>query len=222
MRLLAQIVLLTALVGCASPYRTVYTSAEGDYYIEERAAQSAYYVPDSVLYAGIGFDPWWITANPSRSFIYYNPGYYAHYLSAWYELMYSPFYGYYGGYHSNWCPPYRIHRGRSPAGASPIADRSFPAPFIDNREISNGKDFWRQGNNKSFDRLIKPGNATANKSLTQPRSMTSFMNTPGNSSMSAPGISKGRSSGFGSPALSSAPVDRSIKMSGSSRGRDKQ
>lgn len=222
MKFLVQIFLLTALAGCASPYRTVYTSPEGNYYIEERAAQSTYYIPDSVMYAGIGFDPWWITANPSLSFIYYNPAYYQYYLSAWYDLIYPPYFGYYGRYYSNWCPPYRGRHGHSSSGANGIADGFIPAPHFDYSEMNSRKDSWRQSNNKSFDRMIKPGNVAAYKSMAEPRSMKPFMNAPGNPSVPAAGISNDRSSGFGSPALSSAPVDRGIKMSGSSRGRDKQ
>ena len=37
MRLLIAIFLLVVLFGCAAPFRTVYTSPEGDYYIEESA-----------------------------------------------------------------------------------------------------------------------------------------------------------------------------------------
>jgi hypothetical protein len=221
-KLLVQIFLLTALAGCASPYRTVYTSPEGDYYIEERAAQSAYYVPDSVMYAGIGFDPWWIIANPSLSFIYYNPGYYQYYLAAWYDLMYPSYYGYYGRYYSNWCPPFRVHHGHLSPGSNSIADSSIPAPFIDSRQMTTRKDLWRPPGNKHSDRPIKPGDMAAYKSMGQPRSMSSFMNAPGNPSISTTGISNSRSVGMGSPSFGSPPVDRGNKMSGSLRGRDKQ
>jgi hypothetical protein len=221
-KLLIQIFLMLALAGCASPYRTVYTSAEGNYYIEERATQSAYYVPDSVMYAGIGFDPWWITANPSLSFIYYNPGYYQYYLAAWYDLMYPPYYGFYGRYYSNWCPPYRIRHGNAPVRANRITDSSIPASFIDSREMGSRKNLWGASGKKHADQLVKSRNGPAYKSMVQPRSMTSYMNVPGDQSRSAPGISSDRSTGLRSPSMGSDSFDRGSKMSGSSRGRDKQ
>jgi hypothetical protein len=222
MRTLVQIFLLTALVACAGPYRTVYTSAEGDHYIEERAAQGGYYVPDSVMYADIGFDPWWITANPSLSFIYYNPNYYQHYLSAWYRLMYQPYYGYDRGYYSYWCPPYQVRHGHVYPDSGRTADTSLPAPFISGRETIERRDLWRSADNKSLNRVIKQSNGPSYKALDQNRSMKSFMNAPTKPSLSTPGIDMNRSSGFATPSPRSIPVERSIKMSGLSPVRDKQ
>jgi hypothetical protein len=222
MRILIQIFLLAALVGCASPYKTVYTSAEGDYYIVERASQGGYYVPDSVLYAGIGFDPWWISANPSLAFIYYNPNYYQYYLSAWYRLAYQPYYGYYSGYYSNWCPPYRIHHGHPPATAGRIADNSIPAPFISGRELIERRDLWRSAEYKSFNPAIKSAIGPSYRVIGQNRSGTSFMNTPAKQSRPTTGMGVSRSSGFARSSSRSIPVDRSLKTSSLPIVRDKQ
>ena len=219
---LIPIFLLAALVGCASPFRTVYTSASGDYYIEEGAAKGGYYVPDSVFYAGIGFDPWWITANPSLAFIYYNPNDYQYYLSAWYRLVYQPFYADYPGYYSYWCPPYRIRHGHPPANAGRIADGSIPAPFISGRETIDRRDLWRSAEYKSLNPTIKPGIGPAYRAPGQNRSSTSFMNAPVKPSRSATGMDVGRSAGFASPPARSIPFDRSLKTSGLPVVRDKQ
>ncbi|MCJ7814461.1 MAG: hypothetical protein MUP31_00280, partial [Xanthomonadales bacterium] len=214
--------MLTTLVACASPYRTVYTSAEGDHYIEERAAQGGYFVPDSVIYANIGFDPWWITANPALSFIYYNPNYYQYYLSAWDRLIYQPYYVYGRGDYSYRCPPYQVRHGHVYADSGRITDTSLQAPFINGREKIERRDLWRSADRKSLNRVINQSNGSSYKALDQNRSMTPFMNAPTKPFMSTPGIELNRSSGFASPSPRSIPVDRSIKISGSYRARHKQ
>jgi hypothetical protein len=224
MKTLVQVLLLIILAGCASPYRAVYTSAEGDYYIEERSTQSGYYVPGSVIYADIGFDPWWITANPSLAFIYYNPNYYQYYLSAWYRLIYQPYYGYYGGYYPYWCPPHRIRHGHSPAYAGEAADPLAPAPLIDGRELTDRKDLWRPVDNKGVGRVFKQGNGATYKAIDQTRLMKAFTNAAAKPAQSTPAIGSNRSAAFASPSPPprSVPVENSIKMSGLSRVRNKQ
>jgi len=219
---LIPIFLLAALVGCASPFRTVYTSSTGDYYIEERAAQGGYYVPDSVLYAGIGFDPWWITANPSLAFIYYNPNYYQYYLLAWDRLAYQPFYGYYPGHYSYWCPPYRIRHGHPPANAGRIADGSIPAPFISGREMIDRRDLRRSAEYKSFKPAVKAGIGPAYRASGQNRSLKFFAKAPVKPSRPATGMNMSRSSGFASPASRSIPADRSLNISNLPIARHKQ
>jgi len=222
MRLLIPIFLLVVLVGCVAPFRTVYTSPEGDYYIEESAAQGGYYIPDSVLYAGIGFDPWWITANPSLTFIYYNPGYYPYYLSAWYRLVYQPFYGYYPGYYSYWCPPYRMDHGLPPANAGRIIDGSRPAPFIRGRKIIARQDLRRSAEYKSYNPAINPGIGSAYRAPGHNRSPTAFSKAPVKPSWSAPGTGKSQSPGFANPSSRSITADRSLKTSNLPIVRDKQ
>ncbi|MFC1720473.1 hypothetical protein ACFL00_04965 [Pseudomonadota bacterium] len=222
MKILIPIFLLVALVGCASPFRTVYTSPDGDHYIEERAVQGGYYVPDSVLYAGIGFDPWWITVNPSLAFIYYNPSYYPYYLSAWYRLVYQPFYGYYPGYYSYWCPPYRMRDGLPPGHAGRIAHGTIPATFIHGREITNSRDLQRSAEYKSYNPAVKPGMGPAYRAPGQNRSPTAFGKAPVKPSWSAPGTGMSRSSGFASPSSRSITANRSLKTSNLPIVRDKQ
>jgi len=206
MRTLVQIFLLTTLVACASPYRTVYTSAEGDHYIEERAVQGVYYVPDSVMYANIGFDPWWITVNPSLSFIYYNPNYYQYYLAAWYRLIYQPYYVYGRGDYAYWCPPYQVRHGHVYADSGGTADTSLPAPFINGREKFEQRDLWRSADNKSHNRVVKQSNGPSYKALDQNRSMTPFMTAPAKPSLSTPTMDMNPSSGFARPTPRSIPV----------------
>jgi len=220
--MLIPVFLLAALVGCASPFHTVYTSAEGDYYIEERAAQGGYYVPDSVLFAGVGFDPWWINVNPTLAFIYYNQNYYEYYLSAWYRLTFQPYYGYYPGYYSYWCPPYRIHHGHSPVIAGQMADSRVPAPFISSRERLDRRDLWRSAEYKSFNPTTKRGIGPANRASGQNRSFSSFMNAPAKPSRPVTGAGTSRSSAFASPPSRSTPVNRSLKTSNLPVVRDKQ
>lgn len=222
MRALIPIFLLLVLAACASPYRTVYTSAEGDYYIEERVAQSTYYVPGSIMYANIGFDPWWITANPSLGFIYYEPIYYRYYLSAWHRLIYQPYYGYYRGYYSYWCPPYQNRDVRGPTYTSgPVSD-SMPVPYIVSREPVDSRDLWRSSNHRSVNKAIKQNQPYSYKTSEQPRSTTTYMKTSAQPSLSAPGRDLTRTSGFASPAPRSSVVQHGSKMTRSASVRDKQ
>lgn len=119
MKLLLPFILLLVMLGCASPYRTVYVSDEGDYYIEEQRVQSFYDEPGVLMYAGLGIYPWWITPYYPYAFTYYSPYFYPHYFSVWYPPGYYPFYGYHRGYWPSWYPPHRLrwshyrdHRGR--------------------------------------------------------------------------------------------------------------
>jgi hypothetical protein len=222
MRLLIPIFLLVALVGCASPFRTVYTSPDGDHYIEESAAQGRYYIPDSIMYAGIGFDPWWITVNPALTFIYYIPGYYPYYLSAWYRLVYQPYYGYYPGYYSHWCPPYRMRHGLPPGHAGRIADGSVPAASIPGPEITGSRDLRRFATYKSYNPAGNPGIGQAYKASGPNRPTTAFRKAPVKPSWSAPGKGMSQSPGFASPSSRPTVLDRSLKTSSLPVVRDKQ
>lgn len=220
--MLIAIFLLLALVGCASPFRTVYTSANGDYYIEETVTQGGYYVPDSVMYAGIGFDPWWITANPSLAFIYYNPNDYQYYLSAWYRLVYQPFYGHYPDYYSHWCPPYRVHHGHPPANTGRIAGVSVPVRFIGGRDGIDRQDGWRSVKYKSFSPATNPGIGPSYRASGQNRPLTGFTKEAVKPFRSATGTTMSRSSGFARPSSRSIRADRSLETSHLPIVRDKQ
>lgn len=222
MKAVIPIFLLMVLAACANPYRTVYTSAEGDYYIEERAAESSAYVTGSVMYADIGFDPWWITANPALGFIYYQPDYYHYYLLAWHRLIYQPYYGYYHGYYSYWCPPYQNRDVRGPTYSSGPVSNSMPVPFIASRQPVDSRDLWRPANHRSVNKAIKQNQAYSYKTSGQPRSATTYMKTSNKPSMSAPGRDMARPSGFSSLAPRPSVVRHASKMTRSASVRDKR
>lgn len=221
MKALVQLIFLITLAGCASPYRAVYTSAEGDYYIEERSSQGAYYVPDSVLYSNIGFDPWWMTANPALAFIYYNPAYYPYYLAAWNRLLYQPYFGYYPGYYTYWCPPYRTRHGGDLANASNVPGRAPVVPLFQGHHLAGRKDLLRSGENRGGNTYFKQSGGATYKPIDQTRSMKMYPSSASMPALSSPAFDSGRSGGFEPPSARARPMERSSKLSDLSPLRSK-
>lgn len=178
MKTLLQILLVLSLAGCASPFRPVYISPAGDYYLEEQRSEYAYYSAGSVLYADIGFHPWWVSAYNPLHFVYFSPNFYPYYFSVWYPPAYSPYYGYYTGFYSYWCPPYPVRRshGRQHAEMMPGDEES--QPLADAGSLPGQLALWRSADNKSLNRRMKNSNYRAGKSVNIPRSFTTIKSAP--------------------------------------------
>jgi len=240
MRTLLQVILVLALVGCASPYRTVYTSAEGDSYIEEIGQPAGYYYfYDSIMYAGIGFDPWWVIAYSPATYINYDAYYYLYYLSAWNPRIYQPWYGYFGYHGGGWCPPYRVRHGYLPVDGGEVADQGPETPGLPNPVIVDEREKWRTINMKGQHRMKRYGGdishagsstyrsfAPSGKELPQTRTAPTFSGNrasdiPGLRSMSSP-TDSGTPPGFTRSPMMSAPTSSRIGESGVTPARSKQ
>lgn len=180
MKTLVKMIVLLALAGCASPYRTVYTSAEGDHYIEELGQAADYYVDDSILYAGVGFDPWWIAAYPNPIHIYYDPYYYLYYLSVWYPRAYQPHNDYFGRYYDPfWCPPYRMRRPASPTDENSVVDNN---PVTSGLPVGVGvidwRDIWKTRDLKGRKNVYTDGGGAKYRGSDHTRSVGSAKKMP--------------------------------------------
>lgn len=215
MRLLLQILLLAVLAGCASPYRPVYISSEGDYYIEEQTTQAAYYGSGSILYADVGFYPWWITAYYPSAFSFYSPHYYPYYFSVWSPPGYFPFYGYPRGYYANWLPPHRFSRGRAAEGFGNPVLRAPPPATVTVRKPATWQDLYRNTKYAKYNQIIKYRKVDSGKPAGR------FKHDPTRPYSSSPSIDSGRSSGLNRASPKPAPVQRSYTPSRERLSRDK-
>ena len=211
------------LAGCASPFRTVYTSPD-DYYLEERGSERVYYEFNSVLYADVGFYPWWVTAYNPLQFVYYSPYSYPHYFSVWYPPSYSPYYGYYTGYWSYWCPPYpvrRLHRWHD----TDEMNGPDPGPSVaEDRYRVSRRDLWRASDNQSLKRMTKMPGRYDYKSYNPPGSLTTFRSAPSKPSRSFPAADFGQqpgNSGY-SPGVGAVSESARTWKPGVARARSKQ
>ncbi|MFC1695684.1 hypothetical protein ACFL1C_06115 [Pseudomonadota bacterium] len=215
MRLLLQILLLAVLAGCASPYRPVYISSEGDYYIEEQTTQAGYYGSGSILYADVGFYPWWITAYHPYAFSYYSPYFYPYYFSVWNPPGYSPFYGYHRGYYANWVRPHRLSRGRPADGLWNPGLSAPPPATIKVRKPAAWQDLYRNT------KYAKYNQNTKNRRIDSGKPTTPFKHTPAKPHASLRSIDSGRSSGTNRASSRPAPVQRSYIPAGQRLSREK-
>lgn len=240
MKTFLPIILVLVLAGCASPYRTVYTSAEGDSYIEELGQPAGYYhLYDSVLYAGIGFEPWWVIAYSPVSYVYYDPYYYLYYLSAWNPWAYQPPYGYVGLFGDAWCPPYRARHNYKPIDGTGVVGQGPEAPGIPSPVIVDRRDMWQTIKLQGQHKMKNYGGDVSHAGNAKYRSIaparTAFPPTrgapvlPGNMTHAAPGFRNSPStSTFGAPSDFArspgvrAPVSSGIGASGATPVRNKQ
>jgi len=215
MRLLLQILLLAVLAGCASPYRPVYISSEGDYYIEEQTTQAEYYGSGSILYADVGFYPWWITAYYPSAFTYYSPYFYPYYFSVWNPPGYSPFYGYHRGYYASWVPPYRFSRAHPADGLWNPVLKAPPTATVTVRKPATWQDLYRNTKYAKYNQTIKY------RKIDSGNPARSLRLAPKSPYSSLPSIDSGRSSGLKRASPRPAPVQRSDKPAGQRLSRDK-
>lgn len=221
-KILVLIASILLLGGCASPFRTVYTSPD-DYYLVEQSSDRVYYEFNSVIYADVGFYPWWVTAYNPLQFVYYSPYFYPHYFSIWYPPSYSPYYGYYTGYWSYWCPPYpvrRLHRWRD----TDEVDLPNPEPAVtDGRYLVSRQDLWRAADNQSLNRRAKMPGAYGYKSYNPAKSMSTFRSAPAKPSYSFPAADFGQRPGMSgsSRAANSGTRSVGIRASGVAPARSK-
>lgn len=217
MRILIQIALVILLTGCASSFQPVYTSAEGDYYLEESSSVNSYYGAGSVHYADVGFNPWWVDPyNPLR-YGYYSPYFYPHYFSVWYPPVYSPYYryfGYYPGYYPNWCPPYLARRAHQ---SSRVV-----APQVNGLTAVSRSDIWRSQDNGSLNRMVKSGQGGSYKPYESARSIKSTRSALPKPSASYSTRGSRQSVGSSIRAPRTTSIRRSQKGSSGSSRRSKQ
>ncbi|MBT8048848.1 MAG: hypothetical protein HKN57_14300 [Xanthomonadales bacterium] len=221
MKILLLTLLILTLVACASPYRPVYVSSEGDYYIEEQDTQTSFGSAGSVLYADIGFYPWWITSHYPFSFTYYSPYFYPHYFSIWYPPGYYPFYGYHRGYWASWAPPHRMrwdhyrgHRGRPVASPGP----TYPAPGTD--PLSDAE-LRRALYERDLYRAAKDNRKNGYRTGERVQPGTSFKRVPTRPYSSVPAIKAGTPARSARMSPRAAPPSRSYRSSSRPVLRDK-
>jgi len=213
MKTLILLLMLILLGGCASPYYPVYVSSEGDYYIAERNTNGPYYGTGSMMYSDVGVYPWWAGPYTASTFEYFSPNFYPHYFSIWYPPGYSPFYGFYGGYHAYWCPPYRIRRHDNyPVGTGRMGSPVMP-PVAAIGPAETNPDLWRAIERSSVSREIvsrqRAGWNGASPAASFPV-QSSASNYFGRSQRSSPGMSQ-RATGSSS-RVSRAPTAREAAL----------
>jgi hypothetical protein len=192
MKTLILLLLLILLGGCASPYYPVYVTSEGDYYIAERNTNGPYYGTGSMMYSDVGVYPWWTGAYTAQTFEYFSPNFYPHYFSIWYPPGYSQFYGFYGGYHAYWCPPYRIRRHDGRRSATGRMGSPVMPPVAAMGPAVTNPDLWRAIDRSAVSREIVIRQSTGWNSATPSASFpvqSSAGNYFGRSQRSSPGSS---------------------------------
>ena len=207
--------LVLILVGCASPYRPVYVSNEGDYYIEEKSNAGGYFGTGSIMYADVGFYPWWASFNHPLAFDYYSPYFYPYYFSIWYPPGYPPFYGYPRGYFAYW---HRPHRGRWNHHAGSGA----PYMPLHGNEITARRDLLRTSDNRSLGRGVKNNQVVGYKANTPAIPGTSLRRPPEKPYTSLSRTDSGRPAGSMQASPRSRPASRSSKNLYQPSLRDKQ
>lgn len=215
MKSLIQLLLLAGLVACASPYYPVYVSNEGDYYIAERGSGGPYYGAGTVMYDDIGVYPWWVGGYPPLTFVYYSPNFYPHYFSIWYPPGYHHYYGYYGGYHAYWCPPYRMRRHHDVTRDEEVLGSPVMPPVAYSRQAVPNPELWR-----SIERVYASRDGINRRVIGQKaeystRSIPVYSRS--SSSMATPAASSGRSYSAGRSSGRSASITRSSSRTGASR-----
>jgi hypothetical protein len=217
MKILLHIALVVLLTGCASSFRPVYLSSEGDYYLEESSAVGSYYGSDSVLYANVGFNSWWVNPYNPLDFVYHSPYFYPHYFSVWYPPVNSRYYRYYGynrGYYPSWCPPYAVNRTHQ--------SRSVLLPVADGRALVSRRDIWRTQDNQSLNRMVKSKNQTTYKSFESTRGMTTIKSAPAKPATSFSSMGFSRPSGSSRVSSRANSPSRSYAKSAGSARRNNQ
>lgn len=219
-----QISLLLLLTGCASPYQPVYTSSEGDYYIEEQAVSGYYYGTGSLMYANTGFYPWWVGMYHPHAFFYYSPYFYPYYFSVSYPYGYYPFsdYGYYRGFDARWHPPHRIRRDHLPGVAgdisiSPSAVSSAHADMMRARPY-----LWRSAGHRDQNRATIESKGIGYSTDAPVSPSISNRRMPANPYAPSPRVSPGRPAGSVSSSPRSISAGRSVKSSSRIVVRDRQ
>jgi len=198
------------LAGCASPYYPVYVSSEGDYYIAERNTNGPYYGTGDLLFDDIGMYPWWAGGYPIDVFAYYSPFFYPHYFSVWYPPGYNPFYGFYGGHYSYWCPPYQIRRyARHNRSAGSKGSPVMP-PVSTGAIVAANPEIWRAIDRAAVKREVLnrggvgwKANPSARTISTYSRPSTSF---PKSGLSIAPSTSRNRMTTGSARTIRRAPV----------------
>jgi len=198
--------LVLILVGCASPYRPVYVSNEGDYYIEEKTNAGGYFGTGSIMYADVGFYPWWAGLNNPLAFDYYSPYFYPYYFSVWYPPGYPLFYGYPRGYFAHWHRPHRSHWNRHPGGEAP-----YLPPH--GNGIAARRDLLRTSDYRSLGRGVKYNKAGGYKAYAPATPGTSLRRAPEKPYTSMSRTDLGRHAGSMRSSPRSRPASRSSRNS---------
>lgn len=216
MKTLIQLLLLSGLVACASPYYPVFVSSDGDYYIAERSASGPYYGSNTVMYSDIGVYPWWTNGYPLETFVYYSPYFYPHYFSIWYPPGFHPYFGYYGGYYAYWCPPHRLRRHHAYINDDKVSGSPVLPPVVYSGQPVANPELWQSIDRRSVSRERMHRGGIGHRATLYSRTAPDY-----SGSSTAPGVSSSftgstRSSGAGRSISRSASSSRRSSISNGS------
>jgi hypothetical protein len=213
MKTLIQIALLALLVGCATPHYPVYVTSGGDNYIAERAINWGYYDTISIMSTEIGVYPWWVGGYPPRIFAYYSPYFYPYYFSVWYPPGYHPYYGFYGGYSSYWCPPYRIRRHHGHRSQEGIVGSPVMPPVASSGRQPANPELWRSIERAAAYREMMNRGGIGYKAGVSARSAPAYSRSQAITSGSRAQTGSARSMGVSRPSGSSVSTSRGTSVS---------